>query len=141
MSSGRRHARIAVLQALFEVDQTGHDPRDPLERREQDDLVLGMEARQFARVLMDGVLNNKERIDAVISKAAPAWPVEQLAVIDRIALEIGIYEVCVGAGTPLEVAINEAVELAKLFGGENSAAFVNGVLRTVSERQAAELNV
>lgn len=132
----RRRARSAALQALFEVDQTRHDPDETLAWRIREEDNLSPDARTFAASLVQGVLENKEEIDAIIASAAPAWPIEQVAATDRVALEIGIFEVCIDRSTPFEVAINEAVELAKMFGGEHSAGFVNGVLRTIAERSA-----
>jgi N utilization substance protein B len=141
MSQDRRHARHAAFQTLFEVDQTRHEPDEALEHRlghEQELAPLGVE---FARALVAGVLDNKARIDEIIARAAQSWPVEQIAATDRVALEIGTFELSFGDGTPVEVAVNEAVELAKTFGGQNSAAFVNGVLRTIAEGLAAKILV
>jgi len=134
--SERRRARRAALQVLFEVNQASHDPSGALETRITEENGLSESSAAFVRSLVSGVLSHKQRIDEIIVGAAPAWPIEQVAVTDRVALEIGVYEICVGDGTPVEVAINEAVELAKIFGGENSAGFVNGVLRTIAERSA-----
>jgi len=134
MNSGRRRARQLALQALFEDNQTGHGAHLALEVRAGEQPKPSHSTLAFARVLVQGVVDNKERIDAIIVGAAPAWPIDQMAVTDRIALEIGVFEVGLGGETPVEVAINEAVELAKLYGGENSAAFVNGTLRTVAEQ-------
>ena len=92
---------------------------------------------EFAGRLLSGVLENKDTIDETIQTAAPAWPIAQVAPSDRVALEIGVYELTIAGEPPVEVAINEAVELAKTFGGANSAGFVNGVLRTIAERSAA----
>jgi len=93
----------------------------------------GLEDTQFARILVKGVLEHKEDLNAVIEKAAPEWPIRQVAVIDRNVLRIGLYELLFGIHkeVPPKVAINEAIELAKTFGGMNSGKFVNGVLGTV----------
>lgn len=93
----------------------------------------GLEDTQFARILIDGVLDKKADLDAIIEKAAPEWPIPQIAVIDRNVLRIGLYELLFGAykEVPPKVAINESIELAKTFGGANSGKFVNGVLGTV----------
>jgi N utilization substance protein B len=136
MTSVRRRARRAALQAIFEVDQAQHDPADALAYSVKAER-LPSDAAELANKLVQGVLENKERIDAIITGAATAWPIDQMAATDRVALEIGIFEVCVDRCEPLEIAINEAVELAKVFGGENSASFVNGVLRTIAERETA----
>jgi transcription antitermination protein NusB len=132
----RRRARRAAMQALFEVDQAGHDPDSTLDywSKEED---LKQSGRAFAGTLLSGVLSNKATIDETIQTAAPAWPIAQVAPSDRVALEIGVYELTIAHEPPVEVAINEAVELAKTFGGANSAGFVNGVLRTIAERSAA----
>ena len=81
--------------------------------------------------LIEGVLENRERIDLVISTFAPAWPISQMAVVDRNILRVGIFELTISEGTPPKVAINEAVELGKVFGSDNSHRFVNGVLGSV----------
>jgi N utilization substance protein B len=136
MTRPRTRARQAALQVLFEVSQTDHDPLHVLESA----MVasdLADDSGDLANEVVSGVLAHRAQIDAIIEKAAPSWPVDQMAVTDRIALEIGIYESWLGKRTPIEIAINEAVELAKTFGGEHSASFVNGVLRTTAERVAA----
>jgi len=131
MPSGRRRARILALQALYEADTVGHPPEDTL-RRLAGQTSAGEEAAAFALELVKGVLENRERIDEVIAKAAPAYPVDQLAAIDRNILRLAIHEILMNNETPVRAAINEAVELAKKFGSGNSARFVNGVLGSVS---------
>ncbi len=136
MPSARRRARTLALQTLYEVDSAGHPARETLERLAEPLRFKDEKERQqileFARELVVGVLEHRERIDATIAKAAPAWPVEQLAVIDRNVLRLAILEVLINNRTPVRAAINEAVELAKAFGGESSPKFVNGVLGAVS---------
>jgi len=127
----RRKARIIALQALFEVDSVAHDAEQALERLLAD-ASLPEEGANFARELMAGVLTNKERIDNMIQTYAPAWPVAQLSAIDRNILRLAMFEILVDNKVPVKAAINEAVELAKTFGSENSPRFVNGVLGTVS---------
>jgi len=136
MPSARRRARTLALQTLYEVDTVGHPAPETLDRlagsvRFKDDKDRG-EVSDFARELVQGVLKHRERIDAVIAQAAPAWPVEQLAVIDRNVLRLAILEVLINNRTPVRAAINEAVELAKTFGSDSSARFVNGVLGQIS---------
>jgi N utilization substance protein B len=131
MASSRRKARIAALQALYEWDTVGHAPERTLERLVEEER-LSAEAAAFARDLIEGVIANVERIDAIIAKAAPQWPVSQLAPIDRNILRIAVNEIVINNRTPIRAAINEAVELAKSFGSDNSAKFVNGVLGSVS---------
>lgn len=132
----RHRARIAALQALYEIDCSTHDPRLVLERRlEQTELPDA--GNEFARELAMGVLDHQERIDAMVGRYAPEWPVDQIAIIDRNILRIAIYEILLGEDTPIKVAINEAVELAKTFGSDSSGRFVNGVLGTLVAEEAA----
>ncbi len=86
----------------------------------------------FVRELVSGVIQNKEKIDLNIQNFAPAWPIEQIPVVDRNILRLAIFEILLDNKVPVKVAINEAVELAKTFGGDNSSRFVNGVLGSVS---------
>jgi len=127
----RRKARIVALQALFELDTVGHSPDDTMSRL-LEDWPLAPDAQAFANELVKGVLASRERIDEVIRKTAPAWPLEQMAAIDRNILRLAIYEILIDNRVPMRAAINEAVELAKEFGGETSPKFVNGVLGSVS---------
>jgi len=135
MRSGRRRARVLALQTLYEVDTVGHPPEETLSRLLGQNAV-SEEVAVFARELVAGVLENRERIDAVIARAAPAYPVAQLAVVDRNILRLAIHEVLMNNETPVRAAINEAVELAKKFGSDSSARFVNGVLGSVSAMSA-----
>ena len=137
MAGSRRRARTAALQALFEADSSRHAPLDVLERTLREQGLPGP-AAQFARELVQGVLAQQERIDEVIAQAAPAWPVDQLPAVDRNILRLAIHEILGDNGTPVKAVINEAIELAKSFGSENSARFINGVLGTI-ERQRSEL--
>lgn len=91
-----------------------------------------MNSEEFMRELVQGVLEHRDRIDAVIRKNAPAWPLEQVAAIDRNILRLAIYEIVIDNKVPMRAAINEAVDLAKDFGGETSPKFINGVLGSVS---------
>lgn len=127
----RRHARILALQALYEIDTTQHPPGTVLDQRLADD-PLPEDGQAFVRDLITGVLQHKAELDAMIQRYAPEWPVEQMAVIDRNVLRIAIYEFYIGKLTPTKVAINEAVELAKLFGSDSAPRFVNGVLGAVA---------
>ena len=123
----RTQARIVALQALFEVDCVGHDPQVVLEYRlEESDLPSA--GRAFVHMLVEGVLERMKALDELIAKYAPEWPVDQMAIIDRNILRIAIYEIATSENTPIKVAINEAVELAKVFGSGSSRRFVNGVL-------------
>lgn len=127
----RQRARVLALQALFEIDSVGHDPEEVVKRRLQTD-PLPPHAAQFMQSLVYGVLERRDELDAIIAQHAPEWPVEQLPIIDRNILRMAIWElIAEESDTPVAVAINEAVELAKLFGSESSPRFVNGVLGAV----------
>jgi N utilization substance protein B len=133
----RRRARVAALQALFEIDLTSHDPEEALRGRLSENPLPDREA-DFAQSLVHGVLEHLSQLDEMIRRVAPDWPVSQIAPVSRNALRIAIYEIAVDGTTPHKVAINEAVELAKIFGGDSSRRFVNGVLGTlVKERGIA----
>lgn len=131
MTGPRRRARTLALQALYEADTAGHSAEDVLARLVAKSTVKESVA-DFAGELVSGVLEHRQRIDEVISKAAPAWPVHQLAPVDRNILRLAILEILINNRTPVRAAINEAVELAKGFGSESSGRFVNGVLGSVS---------
>lgn len=131
MAGKRRKARIAALKILFEVDSVRHPPDQIMDRLlEESPLPEG--TVDFARHLVDGVLDNRLRLDEVIRKNAPAWPLEQVAAVDRNILRLAIFEIVIDNMVPMRAAINEAVELAKEFGGEASPKFVNGVLGSVA---------
>jgi len=123
----RRQARIVALQALYEIDTTHHPVGTVLGQRLAED-PLPTEGEAFARELVTGVMEHQVKLDELIHHYAPEWPVEQMAVIDRNVLRIAIYEFSISRVTPTKVAINEAVELAKLFGSDSAPRFVNGVL-------------
>jgi N utilization substance protein B len=127
----RRKARIAALQALYEGDVSHHDTLTALTRISADEGLTDAQAA-FARELVEGVLEQRDALDDVIRQAAPQWPVAQLSAIDRNILRLAIREILMNNGAPIRAAINEAVELAKSFGSDNSARFVNGVLGSVS---------
>ena len=123
----RRQSRTAALQSLFAADVRGiwNDP--PLEWLDEDE-DLPESSMEFAEELLRGVSRSHLGLDNVITRYAPAWPVSQLSVIDRNILRIALFELIYTPRTPRKTAINEAVELAKIFGSESSARFVNGVL-------------
>ena len=123
----RHRARIAALQALFEIDCAHHHPAVVIQRR-LDDVMLPEAGAGFARELVDGVGTHQVELDTLIGRYAPEWPVEQIALIDRNILRLAIFEILLRNDTPVKVAINEAVELAKEFGSDSSGRFVNGVL-------------
>ena len=131
MVGERRRARVIALKALYEVDSVGHDVDGTLIRLLSKE-VLSEENAAFARGLVSGVIHNKEEIDQKIHAFAPAWPVEQVSVVDRNILRLAVFEILFDKKVPVKVAINEAVELAKTFGSDRSSKFINGVLGSVS---------
>ena len=133
----RHQARTLALQVLFEVDVAGHQPSDVLARY-MADMALPQPVRRYVERLVTGVMSHVDEIDQQIGEAAPAFPVNQLPAVDRNILRIAIYELRIEADVPVKAAINEAVELAKRFGGENSSRFVNGVLGTIAGKLPPE---
>jgi N utilization substance protein B len=127
----RRRARSVALQALYELDSTHHDADTVLAHRLLD-ARLKPEGEAFVRVLVAGVLHERDRLDALIQRHAPEWPIDQLAVVDRNVLRIAIFEFDIAKITPMRVAINEAIELAKEFGADSAPRFVNGVLGAIA---------
>jgi transcription antitermination protein NusB len=141
--NNRRLARILAFQVLYELDQAHHQPGGVLSRfvsmdmgltGDSDDLEyvhgpLAPEVEAYARELIGGILRHREEIDTEIQQRAPAWPLRQMSAVDRTILRLGLYECRFQHGiVPVKVAINEAIELAKLFGSESLPRFVNGVL-------------
>ncbi len=131
MVGARRKARKLVLQALYEIDATGHEPEEVLANLLAGE-NLSEENANFIRELVKGVIQNKQKIDENIRHFAPAWPIEQLPVVDKNILRLAIFEILLDNKAPIKVAINEAVELAKTFGSDSSSKFVNGVLGSIS---------
>jgi transcription antitermination protein NusB len=128
----RSQARVLALQALFEIDVTDHDADEVLGRIAEDDSVPPPVA-EYALTLARGVAEHQSEIDPRIAAAAPAFPLPQVANVDRNVLRLAIYELLHHPDVPLKAAINEAVELAKRFGGPSSGRFVNGVLGTIAD--------
>ncbi len=118
------------------MDTVGHSPEAALERV-LDAEGASEEVRAYTSELVHGVAENRDSIDDTIRKTAPAWPLDQIAVVDRNILRLAIYEILIDNKVPMRAAINEAVELAKQYGGESSPKFVNGVLGSVSLIAAA----
>jgi N utilization substance protein B len=131
MVGARRKARALALQALYEVDSADHEAEGVVTHLLADE-GLSEENANFTRELVRGVIHNKEKIDENIRNFAPAWPIGQISVVDRNILRLAIFEILLDNKVPVKVAINEAVELAKAFGSDNSSKFVNGVLGSVS---------
>jgi N utilization substance protein B len=132
----RHQARIVALQALYEIDSTNHAPVIVMEQRLAA-TQLSKSATAFSHHLVNGVLDYQTVLDIFIHRYAPEWPLEQMAYIDRNILRIAIFEFAVDGQTPVKVAINEAVELAKEFGSDSAPRFVNGVLGTLVEHTGA----
>lgn len=131
MAGIRRRARIAALQALYELDCTKHKVEEALARLRAGG-TLAQEALSFTEELVEGVLQNKSELDALIKKFAPAFPPEQMSIVDRNILRLAIFEILFNDKTPFKVAINEAVELAKAFGSDSSPRLINGVLGSIT---------
>ena len=130
MAGTRHQARIITLQALYEIDSAGRG-EDAVTERVTARENLTEENRSFVRGLISGAVKNREEIDKLIQTVAPAWPVDQIALIDRNILRLAIFEILYDNKVPAKVAVNEAVKLAKTFGSDSSAKFVNGVLGAV----------
>jgi len=123
----RRQSRTAALQSLFAADVRSTWDNPALEWLDEEEELSDVTI-EFAQELLRGVSKMHEGLDYVITRYAPAWPVNQLSVIDRNILRLSLFELIYTPRTPKKTAINEAVELAKIFGSESSARFVNGVL-------------
>jgi transcription antitermination protein NusB len=132
----RQHGRVAALKALYELDTTHHPLGVVLTQRLADE-HLSPSGEEFARTLVTGVHEQRATLDAMIQQHAPEWPVDQMAVVDRNVLRIAIFEFRIAHLTPLKVAINEAIELAKTFGSDSAPRFVNGVLGALAEPEVS----
>lgn len=123
------------MQSLYEWDFWGKDKNKLKEIMDKNikEFGPGLESAEFIIQLVNGVVENLPKLDKIIVKSAPEWPLEQITIVDRNILRLGLYELLFGnrAEVPPKVAINEAIELAKSFSGESSGKFVNGVLGTV----------
>lgn len=139
--SNRHLSRTIAMQTLYELDFshpiTGQSKKidekklEELIKRNQQEFAVDFDDQGFSLALVRGVISRFQEIDNYIIKYAPEWPIEQITVIDRNVLRIGIFELLFGQEVPAKVAINEAIELAKTFGGESSGRFVNGVLGAI----------
>jgi transcription antitermination protein NusB len=130
----RTKARSIALQVLYEIDLTGHEPGVVLTDRLADEpLEVGL--ADFSRQIIFGVLPLETKLDNFIAQHAPEWPLDQVAAIDRNIIRIALWEFAVSGLTPVKVAINEAIELAKLFGSDSTPRFVNGVLGSLADRK------
>ena len=133
--ANRHLSRSIAMQSLYEWDFRGRDNSvlPGLIEQNTKEFGPGMEDDTFIKHLVNGAVDHIQKIDQIIEKAAPEWPIDQIAMVDRNVLRLGIYELLFGdyKEVPPKVAINEAIELAKSFGGESSGKFVNGVLGTI----------
>lgn len=132
MPSSRHLGRVITMQTLFAYEFHGGDPEAVLEyvSREFEGKISDL---SFAYELLNGVIRHQDNIRTLVTKHAPAWPYEKIAPVDRAVLEIAIFEMEYSKDVPKVVAIDEAIELAKSFGNENSPKFINGVLNAILE--------
>lgn len=131
----RTKARSVALQVLYEVDITGHPFARVLEERLLEEGITDNGLVDFTRQIVLGVIPVIKQLDDFIAQHAPEWPLEQVAVIDRNIIRIALWEFAVMGFTPIKVAINEAIELAKIYGSDSTPRFVNGVLGSLADRQ------
>jgi transcription antitermination protein NusB len=132
LPSGRHQARELALKVLFQLENKPEDePQAALDYHASEE-GAAPDVKEFARTLVDGVLANRERLDALISEASSHWRLDQMGKVDRAVLRIAVYEIAIDRGVPVKAAINESIELAKTFSGEESGRFVNGVLGKVA---------
>lgn len=130
----RTKARSLALQVLYETDLTGHSPAQVLGERLEES-PLENDLAEFSRQIIFGVLSLVGQLDNFIAQHAPEWPLDQVAVVDRNILRIALWEFAAQGSTPIKVAINEAIELSKLYGSDSTPRFVNGVLGSLASRQ------
>jgi N utilization substance protein B len=133
MKHQRRRARALALQVLYEVDCANHIPGEVIGRYLEENPGLGEDGADFLRRSVAGTLQAVPTLDGLIAGCAPEWPVDELAVLDRNILRLALWEFRVSQETPMKVAINEAVELAKRYSSDSAPRFVNGVLGTLAE--------
>lgn len=134
-----RLVRQATLEALYEMETSDHDPEASYARRvevlsDEAGLAVGEGPLGFGRGMLRGILRLRPEIDRYIQEAATQYPIDTLAIVDRNILRLAIWELLTDNSAPVAAVVNEAVELAHRYGGESSPGFVNGVLRTVSQR-------
>jgi N utilization substance protein B len=135
MKRERRRARSLAIQALYEIDSVGHDPGEVIARHLEANQSLGAEAADYMRRIVLGAFRAKKRLDLLIAECAPEWPVDELAIVDRNILRLALWEMAAVPETPVSVAINEAVEVAKEFGSDSAPRFINGVLASLADRE------
>jgi N utilization substance protein B len=130
----RTRARGVALQALYEIDLVAHPAADVLRQRLEDE-ELSADLVEFARQILFGILPLRASLAEVIARYAPEWPLDQIAPIDRNILRMAAWEFAILKDTPVKVAINEAVELAKQYGSDSAPRFINGVLGSLARHQ------
>jgi N utilization substance protein B len=130
----RTRARSLALQVLYEVDMANHPPGEVFKLR-LEEFPLTEDLTEFARQIIFGILPLTQELDQLIAKYAPDWPLDQIAAIDRNILRMALWEFAIQGETPIKVAINEAVELAKHYGSDSAPRFINGVLGALAEHQ------
>ena len=132
VAAGKRHqARELALKVLFQLEGTQDDVEDVL-RYHGSESAAPEDVVKFARELVRGVLENKARLDAILSEVSENWRLEQMAKVDRIILRIAVFEIAIDRNVPTKAAINESIELAKTFSGDEAGRFVNGILGRVA---------
>jgi transcription antitermination protein NusB len=134
-----RRLRYVVLESLYEAETSTHDAETALLRRirelsDEDPELDEHGNRSFAVGMLRGVVARRRELDTLISEAAPRFPLESMAVVDRNILRLAIWELVAHTSAPTGAVVNEAVELARRYGGDRTPAFVNGVLRTIAEK-------
>ena len=131
--ANRHLGRTIIMQSLYQWDFRGKDTAALQEALEHNlkEFAPEFDDVSFIESTVNGILTNAEAIDKVITTYAPQWPIEQITLVDRTVLRIGVYELKLDPAIPARVAINEAIELAKTFGGESSGKFINGVLGAI----------
>ena len=142
--ASRHLCRLVALQTLYELDFLGFDKineaiiRQTMGRNAHANGLDAAEKKEFASALVKGIINHLAVINDYLKKYAAQWPLEQITLIDRNVLRLGIYEMLLAKETPPKVAIDEAIEVAKVFGGDSSSKFVNGVLGAIYDQLPAE---
>lgn len=136
----RRKLRALALQALYEIDCAAH-PVEQVSERYRSEYQLEGDAKSFFEQVVSGVARERGMLDTLIERHAPEWPVDQIAIVDRNVLRIAIFELMNLGETPPKVAINEAVELAKIYASDSAPRFINGVLGAIATSQAPQIAV
>jgi len=132
--AGKRHqARELALKVLFQLEGSEDDPEEVL-RYHAAEGASPEDVTNFARQLVNGVIENREKLDSILSETSEHWTLDQMAKVDRVILRIAVYEIAIDRKVPTKAAINESIELAKTFSGEDAGRFVNGVLGRVAAR-------